>query len=118
MSRTVELLRVAHFRSQGRRYKFYVSSRLERVPTFAIEGVLSAFLITLGLVSGIVAIAPQQLLERIPVIHVAVAFFVPFAMLFALTDLHLRAVTTAVIRGFVAALILGGCLLAISNVSG
>lgn len=111
MSRTVEIVRAAHFRSAGRHYRFYSPARLNRAPSFAIEGVLSALLITLGLLGGVFAIAPQHVLAQIPVLHVAVAFFVPFATLFALTDLHLRSVTKAVVRGFVAALMLGACLL-------
>lgn len=114
MSRTMEITRPVYFRANARRYRFYSASHFNRARSLALEGVLSALLVTVGLIGGIFAVTPQEFLAQIPVVHVGVAFFVPFATLFALTDLHLSAVTQVVVRGFLAALMLGGIFLVLS----
>jgi hypothetical protein len=119
MAGTSEIVRNFNSRLGIRRKKNEPRTPLEclvpQASASPIEGVLSALLVTLGLLCGILAITPQQALVHVPLIHVAVAFFVPFATLFALTELTLREVSRAMLQGLIMALIIGSATLVAST---
>jgi hypothetical protein len=62
----------------------------------------------MGLLGGALAIAPEHILAHIPVVHVALAFFVTLASLFVLTDLTLGVVARAMLQGLFLVIVAAG----------
>jgi hypothetical protein len=111
MSGTLELVKGLYHRGEYRFAKFRrapLEDLVQRPPATPLEGVVSALLITMGLLAGAVAIAPEHILAHIPVVHVALAFFVTLASLFVLTDLTLGVVAQAMLQGLFLVIVAAG----------
>lgn len=106
MSGSLNLARNQAFRAPVVRPKVYVDPTLRREQPTAVDAVLCAVVVTAGLLGGAAALLPQAALSHLPVAHIALAFFVPFSTLFALTSLSPKTVMKWVLKGFVFTLVL------------
>lgn len=107
MSYAVERVRTnAPKTALARQQEQPISSR-HRSYCSPMEGVVSALLVTVGLVSGVIALVPKDVISQLPLVHLAIAFFIPYASLFAFTELNLRIVRSVMCKGVLTALLLG-----------
>jgi hypothetical protein len=107
MSGILNIAKQASFHEQVARPKVYLAPTVRREQPTSLDAVLCALLVTVGLFGGAVALLPQAVLAQLPLVHIALAFFVPFSTLFALTSLNLKTVIRSVVHGFLAALVVG-----------
>ncbi|MFN4894552.1 MAG: hypothetical protein ACK5GN_15485 [Pseudomonadota bacterium] len=105
-------------RLESRRCNFYRKSQAQRPQAARFDGLLSAALVTLGLLGGLVAILPPSLLSRMPLLHISGAFFIPFATLFAFTNLRFITVIKVVLKGVVVSFAVCGLAVAASALQG
>lgn len=111
MSGTRELIKGLYHRGEHSHIKSHrtpLEHLVSRAPATPIEGIVSALLITIGLSSGAVAIAPEHVFAHVPLVHVALAFFIPLASLFILTDLTLEEVARAMLQGLLTVFLFAG----------
>jgi len=107
MSGSLNVSRNQTFRVSGARPKVYLVPTVRREQSTALDVVLCALVVTVGLFGGAVAALPQPIAAHLPMVHIALAFFVPFSTLFALTNLSPKIVIKSLVHGFLLAVVLG-----------
>lgn len=106
MSGSLNVARNQAFRMPANRPKVYLAPAVRREQPTALDAVLCALVVTVGLFGGAVATLPQTIVAHLPIVHIALAFFVPFSTLFALTTLSPKTVMQFVVKGFLFTLLL------------
>jgi hypothetical protein len=98
--------RATHIGSySGKVYRFPTPLKARR--NSLSHAILGSLLVTSGLTAGAIALVPADILNMLPVFHIAFSFFVTFATLLCLTDLRLGKLIKAMLRGFSLMLVVG-----------
>ena len=114
MAGTVELARRVVLRVTARYPKV---SRLRGVHgkyCSPLHGVLSGLLVTAGLFGGALAVMPPRIVEQLPMVHLAIAFFIPYSALFAFTQVNLQKICRVMGKGLLASLVIG-CAVSVAS---
>ena len=106
MSGSLNLARNQVFRMPVSRSRVYLAPAVRREQSTALDAVLCALVVTVGLFGGAVATLPQSIVTHLPIVHIALAVFVPFSTLFALTTVSPKTVMKFVVKGFLFTLLL------------